>query len=167
MVTCSIEGCEKGAWSRGMCGMHYQRWNRLGVTDLADRPSACSVPGCDRGDRLSFGMCHMHYTRNRRHGSPRVVKNFKGENNPAWTGDDATYYASHLRVRSAKGSARLKTCDHCGSGALHWAYDHLDPNEKRSAEGPYSPSPDHYIPLCVTCHSVFDRTVPYMNEVSL
>ena len=122
----------------------------------------CSVDDCD-GLVQARGWCMKHYLRWNRRGTLELV----GRNRNTWTGDNATYNAAHLRINAAKGSAKNQKCDHCGSGALHWAYDHLDPNEKRSAEGPYSPSPDHYIPLCVPCHSVFDRTVPYMNEVSL
>lgn len=68
--TCSIDGCERPASSRGWCEAHYARWRRLGDV-RADQPVVqyfsgriCSVYGCDhRSDAL--GLCVMHYQRQR------------------------------------------------------------------------------------------------------
>lgn len=87
-------------------------------------------------------------------------RDLSGENNPKWRGDDVEYAALHDRIKKARGNAPDHPCDHCGSNAEEWAYDHLDPNERRNSIGrdkcPYSLDPAHYIPLCVGCHRRFD-----------
>lgn len=75
--TCSIDGCDRPAKSRGWCASHYNRWLRLGdpgaagfnpVTRRApDR--FCSVDGCDRLAEHR-GWCNAHYIRWRIHGDP-------------------------------------------------------------------------------------------------
>jgi hypothetical protein len=79
---------------------------------------------------------------------------------------DPTYAACHSRVYRAKGSARKYLCVSCGEPARDWAYDHDDPNELTGVdlngrdvayEVRYSADPEHYIPLCIPCHRVFDR----------
>lgn len=119
----------------------------------------CSIEGC-QNRVLARGWCNSHYLRWHRRGTLDLV----GRGRNTWTGDAATYNASHLRVKAAKGRAADQLCDHCGQPAQHWAYDHKDPDEKIAPEGPYSPDPEHYLPLCVPCHSVFDRTVPYQSK---
>lgn len=119
----------------------------------------CTIDGCDNTVQAR-GWCMKHYLRWHRRGTLELV----GRGRNGWTGDEASYNASHFRTRKAKGRAADQQCEHCGGQALHWAYDHSDPGEKVAPEGPYSPNPDHYIPLCVPCHSTFDKTVPYQNK---
>ena len=67
------------------------------------------------------------------------------------------YTASHIRVYKAKGRAADHLCAHCGDPAEQWAYTHSDPHELTSPEGfPYSPDPEHYMPLCRSCHKRYD-----------
>lgn len=40
---------------------------------------------------------------------------------------------------------------------MQWSYNHRDPDEKQSPEGPYSINPDYYEPRCVKCHKAYDR----------
>lgn len=78
-ATCSIEGCERPVNSRGMCGLHYQRWKRTGDAGEADyrrRPKAppadlteCAVDNCTSPVR-SRGWCMMHYQRWQTKGDP-------------------------------------------------------------------------------------------------
>lgn len=56
-----------------------------------------------------------------------------------------------------KDPARNHPCEHCGDRAKDWAYDHMDPNEMHSEVGPYSLDPSHYIALCNSCHTKFDK----------
>lgn len=37
MKTCCVEGCDSPSKCRGMCGLHYQRWLKHGVTMLIGR----------------------------------------------------------------------------------------------------------------------------------
>jgi HNH endonuclease len=78
--TCSIEGCDKPADTRGWCGAHYCRWKRTGDpgADIPVRqkpvPGArCAVDGCDKAPD-SRGWCAAHYERWRRTGDPAGVK---------------------------------------------------------------------------------------------
>lgn len=86
-----------------------------------------------------------------------ACQNAGGVRHHSWTGDEVGYAGAHFRVKALWGFASTHTCRHCLGPAAHWAYDHLDPNERVDPdEGPYSPNPDHYLPLCVRCHKAFD-----------
>lgn len=68
---CSIEGCERPHWARGLCSAHYQRWRKNGdpLADRRRKRQRCSIEGCStvaHGHRL----CHSHYMKWRRHGDP-------------------------------------------------------------------------------------------------
>lgn len=69
---------------------------------------------------------------------------------------------AHHRVYAAKGRAMFWWCEHCDSRADGWAYDNRDPNELTAERVPgakplrYSLDPDHYFPLCASCHASFD-----------
>lgn len=168
---CTVDGCEKIARAGGnpYCEMHYCRLRRIGSTELTRMvipcTGECSVEGCGRPD-TSLGMCGMHATRLRRHGDPLVViapedRNVqRGGLHPSWTGDDATRNAAHQRIHSQRGSASGYACVDCGGPALHWSYDHEDPDERISEDGqPYSPDVNHYSPRCASCHKRFDYAV--------
>jgi hypothetical protein len=102
-------------------------------------------------------MCTKHFTRARRHGDPTHVTPTTGEFNNFWHGDDIGFGAAHDRVTSQRGRAADQLCVNCGQPARHWAYDHLDPEEKRADKlGPYSTKVEHYQPMCVPCHKRFD-----------
>lgn len=58
---CSIEGCEKAKYSRGMCRKHYR-------ATLAEGKQ-CTVEGCNK-PMLARGWCSAHHTRWSRHGDP-------------------------------------------------------------------------------------------------
>jgi len=65
---CSVDGCDRLAVTRGMCGAHYGRFKRTGRVD-ADRPIGvrqtpreCAVEGCTN-IATERGWCHGHYLR--------------------------------------------------------------------------------------------------------
>jgi hypothetical protein len=73
-LLCTVEGCERPARGRGLCGLHYQRllahgdplyeWQRP-----TKEPATCAVEGCD-APAQHLGLCGKHYTRQHRHGDP-------------------------------------------------------------------------------------------------
>ena len=100
----------------------------------------------------------MHWLRWHKYGDATAV--FVGH----WKGDDVGYSGVHERLNRYRGHAQEHQCAHCGGPAVDWAYDHADPNEKvgvrHGHELAYSTDPDHYIPLCRLCHSLYDDNIP-------
>ena len=77
-TTCSVQGCDTPAKTRGWCARHYRRVLQSGDPGPAERWPArdrepCSIPGCDR-PYVARGWCHMHYLRWRGCGDPLGVK---------------------------------------------------------------------------------------------
>ena len=115
----------------------------------------CIVEGCEKRVHAK-AMCAVHAARLRRTGTTDLVGRRKGPDNYRWAGDEVSYGAIHRRLRVYRGSASSHPCEGCEGEASHWAYDHLDVNQKESERGPYSASLDHYRPLCVPCHKTAD-----------
>jgi hypothetical protein len=167
---CTVEDCGKTCRSSGClyCEMHYCRLLRTGTltsTRLFPYPEACLVGDCTRKPN-SHGYCGMHATRITRHGSPHTViavedRQFRrGSAASHWLPDDIVDYRTvHMRLRRYIGSARTMQCTDCGERkAVHWSYDHQDPDERMTPDGvPYSIKPEHYQPRCASCHQVYDR----------
>ena len=67
---CKVEYCERLAYTRGFCQMHYRRVLRTGDAgppgSMRQR-SICSVVGCDKQVDAKE-LCHGHYQRLLRHG---------------------------------------------------------------------------------------------------
>lgn len=163
---CVVEGCDRlDVQGQGLCQMHYYRQRRQGTPGEADRRqreavAVCSVEGCDTVDCGPHGMCWTHRARVQRHGDPSVVLPRKGmplDQHPAWLPfGHETYNAVHHRVRAERGSASTYQCVRCDRRAKHWAYDHTDPDERQSDQGPFSGDLNHYQPMCVPCHKRMD-----------
>ncbi len=88
---------------------------------------------------------------------------------------ESLYKTMHLLVQKKRGPASEQQCAHCGKQAHHWAYDHMDPDEvtfervsrecREAQTVAYSADVQHYIPLCRSCHTRFDRkTCRYCGE---
>lgn len=166
-ATCTVEGCERPNLAKGLCKAHYERNRRNGTSggDIAaprwvKPPQVCSVEGCNRRLKTN-GYCGMHYQRWRKWGDPSYVGEQYGPLHPHWRADDIGYLGAHKRVARARGRASAQDCDRCGSPAREWAYDHSDPNEAVGSLGDlsglvYSTDPQHYLPLCSSCHRQFD-----------
>ena len=164
---CSVDECDRSdIQGRGLCRMHYFRWYRTGSTDVRrpQRPSrgTCTIEGCEKADAGSHGLCPMHHTRDKRNGSPTALRGPKvsrGADNWNWTGDDVTYHAQHLRLKSTRGPASNYKCTGCGDTAAQWAYDNADPSARTSKWGMYSVDIEHYKPMCIPCHKKADLEV--------
>jgi hypothetical protein len=72
--TCSIEGCESAAKTRGWCNKHYLRWWQTGSTDprVREQTLPCSIDGCNAVTE-AHGWCDKHYKRWRAYGSPMAL----------------------------------------------------------------------------------------------
>ena len=148
--------------ARGMCRMHYMRWFHTGDArgsdmERTENGARCSVAGCELPNK-GHRYCGTHYQRFKSHGDAGFISDQLGENNPGWSGERVGYYGMHKRTRQIRGSAKAHPCSHCDGKAEQWAYDHADSREVISVEGfPYSIDPMHYFPLCIPCHTIFDR----------
>lgn len=156
---CSVDGCALPRKSRGWCSTHYERWRRNGDPLVARvyRVDSCSVEGCERAHEYR-GFCSMHAQRLRKSGTTTDPVPRAADDHHLWRGRSIGYTAAHMRVRSARGPAKHQMCRHCGRAASDWAYSHDDPDALVSEQGEYSANPAFYLPLCRSCHVLFDRT---------
>ena len=70
--TCSVAGCAKSHFGKGLCNTHYVRWRKHGdplAGALKEYPDTCTVEGCDK-KFLAKGYCALHYYRVQRTGDP-------------------------------------------------------------------------------------------------
>lgn len=159
---CAADGCARTDLQGPLyCRMHYHRMRRTGRLDARPIRAArgtCTVEGCDQPDTGPNGLCIKHLYRVKRNGTTDLPGPYErgGSRNPAWTGANASYAAIHQRLRKVRGSARNFSCASCGAPARHWSYDHADPDERTSDDGPYSTDLGHYVPRCVPCHKRYD-----------
>lgn len=107
----------------------------------------------------------MHRARLDKHGSydKPERKSRKGEVRVA----SPKYRAAHMRVDAVRGKASTHKCG-CGKQAQQWAYDHTDdgclttshPNYRGElVEVQYSAKIEHYIAMCIGCHTLFDKNI--------
>lgn len=120
----------------------------------------CSIEGCEK-PHYARGWCKKHWYRWRRHGDPLAI--MKAE--PVYA-EHPGYGGVHQSIAAARGPASQHECYRCGEPAAHWAYDHEDPDELTAVirngsgnptEVTYSLDPDHYWPMCRSCHWYADR----------
>lgn len=71
--TCSVPGCGRKHYGRGLCKTHYMRQARTGepgpaaISTRPARQPTCTVPGCDQPHQAR-GLCRTHYSRWQRTG---------------------------------------------------------------------------------------------------
>lgn len=75
--TCSVEGCEKASWARGLCSTHYSRVRRNGTLEKIRKRGICSIDDCKK-PHYGHGYCNMHYARWRKYGDPLVGEPIRG-----------------------------------------------------------------------------------------
>lgn len=63
---CTVEGCERKLYAKGLCEPHYKRKRARGTTDPRPKLS-CRVEGCQR-KHVANGLCGMHHQRFRKTG---------------------------------------------------------------------------------------------------
>jgi hypothetical protein len=69
---CSVEGCAKVGYAKGLCGRHHRLLVTTGSTDdPPSKPTICSVDDCEKPVDAR-GWCQKHYTRWLRHGDVSV-----------------------------------------------------------------------------------------------
>lgn len=71
--------------------------------------------------------------------------------------DRNAYKRQHELINRELGAAAERDCTLCGKQAEQWAYDHTDPDEIASSNGPFSKDIEHYWPLCTSCHRLVDN----------
>lgn len=170
MNTCSVEACSKPIKRSKYCYGHYMknwrygtpepfwpdRWvdeigNRYGTLVVCVREGSKWLCKCDCGETRLASAGELHRT---------------GERNTCGTpgkhlSDDVGYNGAHARIVSMHGTAKNHNCFDCGEPALHWSYNHSDPDEKVAvglSANPvaYSTDPAHYSARCVPCHKAYD-----------
>lgn len=131
-----------------------------------EHPTQCSVAGCSEAYRCK-GYCRTHYDRMRRHGNVMPKVRLRKPSPPPKPPRFVSYNLAHVRLKRKLGRASLFPCRRCGMQAEHWAYDHRDPDQLLGPPSPksrylyaYSIDPDHYVPLCRSCHFWFDNVCP-------
>ncbi|MGH3795639.1 MAG: hypothetical protein ACRDSP_12185 [Pseudonocardiaceae bacterium] len=71
--TCSVPGCNRKHYGRGLCKTHYMRQVRTGhpgpaaITTRPPREPTCTVTGCEQPHQAR-GLCRTHYSRWQRTG---------------------------------------------------------------------------------------------------
>lgn len=124
--------------------------NHAGGQDRrSPRPErTCEMLGCVE-PHMARGYCTTHYQRWRRHGDPEVVLGV-GTQTPGG------YESVHTYLRQLRGPAVDHSCVCCGQQAHDWTYDHQDEHAQRDGSLVYSLDPEHYQPMCRSCHKTFD-----------
>lgn len=179
---CDVTECGKPARSltAALCKMHYHRMYRYGTLEttsalVARGEREPSNPRADlsgqrfgtltpiRPDGIAWlCRCDCGESRTASVGELRRTGDANTCGNKAnHLADDVDYTAAHGRVTRLHGPAKRHACVTCGSSALHWSYDHTDPDERLSTSPrtlgiAFSLKPEHYQPRCVPCHKRYD-----------
>ena len=120
---CSIEGCCRTAYGKGLCRIHLYHYNKYGdATFYAHKKekTICKASGC-KAFASSKGYCSKHWARIRRHGSSGYASLSKDSH----TGVSITYKAEFNSYRSMRarcysrahecydnyGGRGIKVCD--------------------------------------------------------
>ncbi len=134
-MECSIESCDRNAYSRELCQPHYKRFQRHGDV-FADLPIGrvqrrCAVATCEL-PADGRGLCHGHYKRWRRNGDVEEDVPLGRRRQPdrctAEGCDRAphakTYCATHYKRAVKQGDVRadLAICIVTGEGWLSHGY---------------------------------------------
>jgi hypothetical protein len=103
-------------------------------------------------------MCSKHYCRWKKHGDTiTVLLPGAPKGKPHKKSERCSGRAMHKRVVALYGPAKAHVCKHCAKQAQEWAYAHDAPDEELDERGrPFSCLYEFYLPLCCSCHRIFD-----------
>jgi 5-methylcytosine-specific restriction endonuclease McrA len=109
-ATCSIEGCNTRAHSRGWCNRHYLRWHSHGDPTFTKLPverqdhagKVCAVADCGR-QRRKRDWCANHYAHWRRHGDAEASYAYKWADEKLCTVCGVTNWPDNGRRRHCSG----------------------------------------------------------------
>jgi hypothetical protein len=147
---CTIEGCDETYRAKGLCRDHYAEARLARLSQ-----EQCKADGCENPSGGTAGYCPACYLRYRELGDPNAGpprRRRRGDPDAAVNTSrplDPVYYANHRHVRAVRGPAWKQTCGHCGKPAADWATIHGHSGEQ----------PDDYMPLCRSCHHIYDGRV--------
>lgn len=124
MRICEVMGCDREHLARGMCSMHYKRWQVYRETFPGTPPDKkrkrsenigkkCSIASCDR-DAKRRGLCLGHYQRFMSHGetfpqTPLIVRHGRHINSTGYAvigakghpnGNAAGAIMEHIKIMS-------------------------------------------------------------------
>lgn len=125
--TCSVDGCESAALSRGWCGKHYARWRAHGDAQYTNHRTGCLVEACS-GKHCAGGYCSMHHRRLLKYGDVNHLERSPNIGDCAVPGcpmpmRKRKYCANHyqmlrvfgeIRERHYKWAERSSHCRECG-----------------------------------------------------
>lgn len=127
----------------------------------------CIVNNCESEYYIRKGMCNKHYKHNHRYGDPLIAKH---------NTDNISYSGMHFRVRHHRGKASLFDCcnDQCIKQARQWAMKQeakrkikttlFDGRNNKAREVEYALDIEDYIPLCITCHNLYDKKILILEQ---
>lgn len=145
-----------------LTGQTFGRLTVLERVENGTRGNAQWSCRCVCGSRVTTQGGHLRTGHTVSCGCQRV-----GLRRPDNRAQTLSYKHAHQRVGRDRGKASAQSCVNCGEQAAEWAYMHTDPDEL-TAEWPdwsgnlrtvtYSVNPEHYAPMCHSCHLSYDKT---------
>jgi hypothetical protein len=105
--SCSVDGCDGQAKSRGWCHAHYQRWRLHGDVRAevpVRRARPCRVEGCDR-QRYARELCNTHYRRWMQTGDARPEEPIRVVTGEGWFSHGYWYVTVPPEERWLSGGA--------------------------------------------------------------
>lgn len=130
MKLCSVEGCERRHWAKGLCNPHWGRARRNngdpGSATIAKiGATGCAFDGCVE-KHSAGGLCNSHYAQRRR-GVPLTPIAYRtGPTDPRWLAIRSRYGLEREQYEAIMERQRW-CCAICGgqpSGARDFHVDH-------------------------------------------
>lgn len=148
MRICSIEGCSKKYYAKGLCHNHYALQLRNGKPEYKSRESICIVENCNERATPYTDYCSFHGYR-KRTGIPLDIPKGKancGGRNFHWKGGTSTYPNHGLmkKIRKELLEEVKYICQFCGGLATEVHHKDFSKNNH---------SKENLIVCCHKCNS--------------